>query len=242
MKKKNLSISFIFPVYNEQKRLKFLFKNIVQYEKYYNGCEYIFVNDGSKDKSLNYILKFIKKNNKNKKYKLISYRKNMGKGYALKTGVKQAKKNWILTLDTDLSVELSQINNWFKLYNLDYNTVYFGSRNHIKSVLDAKFYRKLLGFILNIFLKIVFEKKVHKIKDTQCGFKLYPKTIAKKIFKNMFTYNFAHDIEILIRLNKKKIKVLELPVNWKHYDDSKVNIILDSLKIIYSICKIKRNV
>lgn len=241
MKKKNLSISFIFPIYNEQKRLKFLFKNIAQYEKNNNGCEYIFVNDGSKDKSLRYILKFIKNKNKNKKYKLISYRKNMGKGYALKKGVQQANKHWILTLDTDLSVELLQINNWFKSYNLNYNAVYFGSRNHIKSVLDAKLYRKVMGSILNIFLKVVFEKMMYKIKDTQCGFKLYPKKIAKEIFKNIFTFNFAHDIEILVKLDKKKIKVIELPVNWKHYDNSKVNIILDSLKIIYSIYKIKRN-
>ena len=72
MKIKNLSISFVFPIYNEEKRLKFLFKNITQYEKKNNGNEFIFVNDGSKDKSLEYILDFIK--NKNKRYKLISYK------------------------------------------------------------------------------------------------------------------------------------------------------------------------
>ena len=82
MKIKKISISFIFPVYNEEKRLKSLFKNITQYEKKNNGNEFIFVNDGSNDKSLAYISDFIK--DKNKKYKLISYKKNMGKGYAKK--------------------------------------------------------------------------------------------------------------------------------------------------------------
>ena len=237
MKIKNLSISFVFPIYNEEKRLKFLFKNITQYEKKNNGNEFIFVNDGSNDKSLEYILDFIK--NKKKKYKLVSYKKNMGKGYALKMGVKEAKKDWLLTLDADLSVKLTQINNWLKIYKLKYNNVYFGSRNHPKSILEAKLYRKVIGIILNTLLKIVFKKKEYQIKDTQCGFKLYPKKIAKKIFKNIFTLNFAHDIEILIKLSKQKINVIELPVEWKHYSESKVNIITDSFKIVFSIFKIK---
>lgn len=240
MKIKNLSVSFIFPIYNEEKRLKSLFRNIIQYEKKNNGNEFIFVNDGSNDKSLEYILDFVKKKNKN--YKLVSYKKNMGKGYALKMGVKEAKKNWLLTLDTDLSVKLIQINNWFKIYKLNSNNVYFGSRNHSNSILDAKLHRKILGNILNVFLKIVFEKNISQIKDTQCGFKLYPKKIAKKIFKNIFTFNFAHDIEILVKLNKKRVKVIELPVKWKHYSESKVNIIKDSLKIIFSIYKIKNKI
>jgi dolichyl-phosphate beta-glucosyltransferase len=237
MKIKNLFVSFIFPIYNEEKRLKSLFKNINKYEKKYNGSEFIFVNDGSKDKSLEHIVDFIK--DKNKRYKLVSYKKNMGKGYALKMGVKEAKKDWLLTLDVDLSVKLTQINNWFKFYKLNTNNVYFGSRNHPKSVLEAKLYRKIIGNILNIFLKITFEKNVSKIRDTQCGFKLYPKKVAKKIFRNIFTFNFAHDIEILTKLNKKKIKVIELPVKWKHFSQSKVNIITDPLKMIFSIYKIK---
>ena len=52
---KNSSVSFIFPIYNEEKRLKNLFKNIIQYEKKNKGNEFIFVNDGSTDKTLNYI-------------------------------------------------------------------------------------------------------------------------------------------------------------------------------------------
>ena len=163
----------------------------------------------------------------------------MGKGYALKIGVKEAKKDWLLTLDADLSVKLTQINNWLKIYKLKYNNVYFGSRNHPKSILEAKLYRKVIGIILNTLLKIVFKKKEYQIKDTQCGFKLYPKKIAKKIFKNIFTLNFAHDIEILIKLSKQKINVIELPVEWKHYSESKVNIITDSFKIVFSIFKIK---
>lgn len=232
------SISFIFPVYNEENRLKFLFKNIIDYEKKNNFNEYIFVNDGSTDNSLNLLKKFTNRNKK--KFQVISYFKNMGKGHALKMGVQKAKKKWILTLDTDLSVKLNQINFWFKRYNLSNNKVYFASRNHPESVLEAKFYRKLIGSVLNVILKLLFNKNEIYIKDTQCGFKLYPKKIGKKIFKKILILNFAHDIEILAKLNKFNISVIELPVRWKHYGESKVNIFLDSIKIIYSIFIIKK--
>ena len=239
MSKNNYSISFIFPIYNEEKRLTNLFKNLTKFELKNNNCEYIFVNDGSLDRSLNYILTFIKKNKK-KNYRIISYKKNKGKGFALKEAVKIAKKKWILTLDADLSVKLEQILYWFKNYEINKKKVYFGSRNHDLSIIEAKTYRKLIGKILNIFIELILSKKISYIKDTQCGFKLYPNIIGKLVFNKISIFNFAHDIEILTILVKKNIKVLELPIKWKHHDDSKVNIFLDSIKFLFSIFQIKR--
>ena len=94
------SISVIYPVYNEETRLNRVFTDINKFDlnNKYIKKEYIFVNDGSTDKSLSLIKKKIKKN---KKIKVISYKKNKGKGYALKQGVNNAKNNWILTTDSD---------------------------------------------------------------------------------------------------------------------------------------------
>ena len=63
------SISFIFPVYNEENRLKFLLK-ISLIMKKNNFNEYIFVNDGSTDNSLNLLKKFTNRNKKISSYKL----------------------------------------------------------------------------------------------------------------------------------------------------------------------------
>ena len=51
---------------------------------------------------------------------------------------------------------------------------------------------------------------------------------------------FAHDIEIVVLAAKKKIKIIELPINWKHQKGSKINLIKDSFDIFWSICKIKK--
>ena len=75
------SISIIYPVYNEEKRLRKTFLDIIKFEKSnkFLKKEYIFVNDGSSDRTLSVIKKEFQ-NNKNIKVKLISYNKNMGKG------------------------------------------------------------------------------------------------------------------------------------------------------------------
>ena len=105
------SLSIIFPVFNEELRLKSSFnhiKNFLRKKKKFK-TEIIFVDDGSKDNSYNLIEKYIKETKKNKKIniKIIKSKNNLGKGHALKIGVKKAKYDWILTTDIDMSVSLS---------------------------------------------------------------------------------------------------------------------------------------
>ena len=91
------SLSIIFPVYNEELRLKSSFNHIRSFlkkkKKFKN--EIIFSDDGSQDNSYNLIIEFIKsfKSNKKIKIKVVKLRKNLGKGAALKMGVKYAKYN-----------------------------------------------------------------------------------------------------------------------------------------------------
>ena len=124
------SLSIIFPMYNETKRLFRTFDDIEKFQKrnLIKNLEYIFVDDGSSDDSIKKVLNFFK-NKKNIKYKIVKIQINSGKGNALKKGILAAKKDWILTLDTDISVSLLQLQKWIKKKSIDNNSVYFGSRN-----------------------------------------------------------------------------------------------------------------
>jgi len=235
------SISVILPLFNEEKRLKKAFRKIVNFskKKKINFIEFIFVNDGSSDKSEEMIKKFMKDKRKFKKRKFYYFKlqKNSGKGAALKLGVKKAKGEWILTSDIDFSVSLSEINNWLKKkYINSLNQVYFGSRSHRLSKVSSKFYRKLIGNLLRFLINFILDIK---LRDTQCGFKLYKKNVAKKIFSKMRFVGFEHDIEIVMLLKKEKLKIIELPVNWKHVNLSKVNLITDSFKFFFKVFHIK---
>ena len=181
--KKIKNISFIIPIFNEESRLDSLFKRIIFFTNKYKKItsEFILVNDGSQDNSYIKIKKFINKVQSIKKINIFlkSYKTNKGKGYALKRGALISKYDWLLTLDADLSVDFSQIIDWDNKYNINKNYVYWGSRALDTSKVKSLMIRRLLGYILRFILSIFFN---FKIKDTQCGFKLYHKSIAKKLF------------------------------------------------------------
>jgi len=235
------ALSIIFPLFNEENRLPKLFKEIKKFLiKNKLNIEFIFIDDGSIDNSLILIKKFKKENIKKIDIKIIKYKKNRGKGYALKQGVLIANKKWILTMDIDLSVSLKQINSWVKnRFIKNGNNIFFGSRLLKKSNIIAKKYRVFTGNIFNILLRLMINDKFLNIKDTQCGFKLYKKSLAKIIFKNIKENGYIHDVEILILIRKKKFRVYELPVNWIHKDGSKINIIKDSIKMLIDLFHLK---
>ena len=236
------TLSVILPLYNEEKRLNNLFIKINQFKFLdKNKIEFIFVDDGSNDNSYLLIKNFINRNKKKIDLKLISYKSNKGKGFALKKGVAKAKHDWIITVDIDLSVRLEQIKIWLKKNLISKKLrVYFGSRLINGSKVKAKKNRRFIGFIFNIILRKILNSDLLNIKDTQCGYKLYEKNIAKKIFKRLTENGYIHDVEILILLKKSKILVKELPVEWCHKHGSKINLFIDSLVMLKNLFILKK--
>jgi len=78
-----------------------------------------------------------------------------------------------------------------------------------------------------------------KIKDTQCGYKLYKKKAAKFVFLKLKELGFDHDLELVILLKSKHIEIRELPVNWKHKNNGSLNIFWDPIKMFIGIFAIK---
>ena len=235
--------SIIIPLYNEEVRLDYCFDIIEKFLKKNRNFffEIIFVNDGSIDYSKKKILKFINKNKKkflNSKIKLISYTKNMGKGYAIKRGILVSKSKWILTCDLDMSVLPEQYLTW-KRKKLIKNTncAYIASRTHKNSKIKSKFVRRRLGSTLKLILFNFFNLK---ISDTQCGFKVFHSSYIKKIFYKIKCYGYAFDVETVLLLNNNNIKIIELPILWIHRPGSKVNLIKDSVRFFLDLLNLKR--
>ena len=136
-----------------------------------------------------------------------------------------------------MSVSLFQFSEWLKkkLINDKYY-VYFGSRTHKKSIVKKSFFRNVLGNIMRLLVALILNIK---IRDTQCGFKLYKKKIAKMIFPKIKNNGFDHDLEIVLQLKSKKIEIKELPVRWVHKDNGSLNILLDPIKMFIGIFKIR---
>jgi dolichyl-phosphate beta-glucosyltransferase len=164
-------------------------------------------------------------------------KRNLGKGWALKLGVKKAKHDWILTTEIDMSVSLFQFLNWMKkkLIHKKY-FVYFGSRTHKESIVKKNIFRNMLGNVMTFCISAVLNIK---IKDTQCGYKLYKKKVARLIFSKLKNCGFEHDVELVLLLKSKQIKIRELPIKWVHKTSSSLNILWDPVKMLVGIFLLK---
>ena len=229
------NLSIIIPLYNEEKRLKKSLISLIKFIKIKpkKKIEIIFVSDGSTDSTNKIISLFIKENKKILKSFLIKYAKNVGKGYAIKKGILKSKNDWILICDADMSVNPNQFNIWYQNKKIiDKNKAYFGSRRHEKSNVKSSIVRKTLGLIFILFIRILLNIR---LKDSQCGFKIFHRSYALKIFKKISSFRFAFDIELTILLTKFKINIIELPLKWVHQDGSKLSLFYDIPKMIYDI-------
>ncbi len=230
-----IDISLIFPAYNEELRLPKTIDQTLKYlEKRKLNYEIIIVDDGSKDQTSKIVLDLCKEY---PQIRLLSYAVNRGKGYAVKFGVLNSKGKLVLFADADGATPIVELERLEQGIAEGYD-IAIGSRalNSNDTKVIAQWHRKLIGRIYNLFVNLFV---VPKIKDTQCGFKLFKQAVAREVFSKQKSEQFSFDVEILFIARKAGYKIVEIPVNWKNVPGSKVNLGWDSLLMGRDILKFR---
>jgi len=229
---KNLSV--VIPVYNEELRFEKGFEICRKFAEKYINWEFIFVNDGSTDKTEEIVKNSIKDFSQ---MKLVSYGKNQGKGFALKQGVEKTGKSFILITDIDFSTPIKELRKFYPLIKNNIDMV-IGSRKvkGAQIVERQRMLREWLGArftdLSNLWLGL-------NISDFTCGFKLFKADVAKKLFKFSKIKRWGYDAEIIYLAFKKGYKVKEVPVIWKNDERTKVFLIKDIFRSLLDLLLIK---
>lgn len=235
------SLTILIPSFNESKRIKKSLNDIDFFisQQSNKSIYVIVVNDGSKDNTKHVVNNWIENESKNRNcFKLIGYENNKGKGYAIKEGILNASSDLILYTDADGAAPIKEVEKliyWIEKGNFD---IAVGSRvlQDENSKTEMSFNRKFVGRIFHTILKILGLAPVY---DTQCGFKLFKTSAAKKLTEYQQCFGFSFDIEYLYLAKKLGYKVKEVPINWHHIEGSKVSVIRDSMKMFLEIIKIR---
>lgn len=231
-----MDLSIIIPAYNEEKRIEKTIQNIVSYlsKKFADNYEIIIVDDRSKDKTVEIVKKLSREN---EKIKIMVNEENYGKGYSVKKGMLNAQGKYLLFSDADLSTPIEELDKLLFWIEKGYD-IAIGSRSLKDSqvIVHQPFYREMMGKIFNKLVKIWC---LSDFVDTQCGFKLFNKEVAKEIFTQTKINRFAFDVEILYLAKRNGLRVKEIPVRWINSPASRVNPIFDSLKMLIDLLQIR---
>lgn len=227
-----LFLSVIIPVFNESKRLDNLDKVISYLESKKDlKSEIVVVNDGSTDETLSLLKKL-------KEMKIISYNKNRGKGFAVKTGMLGASGDYRLFLDVDLSTPIEELEK--VLQQIPKFGVIIGSRktDSAKVLVKQSFLRENLGKGFTKLSQIILQVGV---SDFTCGFKCFSKEAAEAIFNKVRVDRWGFDSEVLFLSKKYGYTVKEVPVSWANDKNTKVRFPQDIFNSFAELITIRLN-
>ena len=198
--------SLVMPAYNEADTLEKVVDRVDRVVRR-TGLKYelIVVDDGSLDGTLR---KANNCANNNSHIKVIGYRKNLGKGYALKTGFTHATGDTVIFMDSDLDISPEHITRYVEA--LKHGDVVIASKWHPQSSVEIPLMRRFLSHSFNVLVKLLTGIKV---KDTQTGLKAVRRKRLESVFSKLAVKRYAFDVELLAVANFHGLKVVELPVN-----------------------------
>jgi len=235
-----MKLSIIIPAYNEEDRIVPTLEETISYlSKQPFETEILVVSDGSGDRTCAAVHDLPIKHPR-VAVQALEYRPNRGKGYAVKFGMLKGTGDRILFMDADYSVPMEELKKGFVLLDAGYDIAIASRAVSGATVAQSQgFLRSLSGklytIIQNAYLGLSF-------KDTQCGFKLFTREAAHRLFAMQKLHSVIFDPEILWLAKQQGFKTGEFPVTWRHHEDSRIKYdsIRKSLFIFEELFRIRR--
>ncbi|KAL4188863.1 hypothetical protein AMTRI_Chr08g162610 [Amborella trichopoda] len=240
-------ISLIIPAFNEEHRLPLALDETMSYLQQRAAAdksftyEVVIVDDGSTDKTSKVAFDWARKYTIDN-VRVILLGKNHGKGAAISQGMLHSRGELLLMLDADGATKVTdleklelEIRSSFEkeLHSRaarpsdsnpkfsDVAIATFGSRAHLEqqALATRKWYRNIL---MKGFHIVVLLTAGPGIRDTQCGFKMFTRAAAQKLFTNIRLRRWCFDVELVYLCKYLNIPMIEISVNWSEIPGSKV--------------------
>jgi glycosyltransferase involved in cell wall biosynthesis len=229
--------SIILPAFNESSRIgPSLEKALAFVREQQWDCEIIVVNDGSFDDTAEIVKSFMPRA---PELRLLENPGNHGKGYSVRNGMLNARGDILLFSDADFS---SPIYESIKLIGAIEQgaDVAFGSRWLLAETQTKRqsLLRQFVGRAYNRLLRVVLGLPY---KDTQCGFKACTRHAAEVVFTRQQIEGWGFDPEVLFIARKFGLKMTEVAVEWANDDRSKVNPVVDGIKMFCELLTVRLN-
>ncbi|KAI0954489.1 hypothetical protein AcW1_006368 [Taiwanofungus camphoratus] len=206
--------------------------------------EILVVDDGSTDDTAQQTLKFAL-GYPDSNIRVVQLVENAGKGGAVRHGMLYGRGRRLLMVDADGASRFEDLELlWKEMDRIapdEGAAVVVGSRAHLvktEAVVKRSFLRNVLMYGLHTILRIV---GVGHIRDTQCGFKLFSRAAAQRIFPFQHLPTWIFDVELLLLAKQLCMPVAEVPIEWHEVSGSKLNVVTDSLQMLRDLLVLRAN-
>ena len=226
-------LSVIIPAYNESARIVATLESL---SNYLHGQSYtwevITVDDGSSDDTASIVEQWALGH---ERFRLERIR-HAGKGAAVRHGMLAATGKYRFMCDADLAMPVSHLSDFLR-YMRAGNDIVIGSRQ----IAGANRYgesqfRHLLGRGFNKLVQMIAVSGFH---DTQCGFKCFSAAAAETLFPLQRTSGWGFDVELLHLASRRGMRIQEIPIDWRHDADSRLNPAFAGLNMLGDVIAVR---
>jgi glycosyltransferase involved in cell wall biosynthesis len=225
-------LSIVIPAYNEALRIGSTLEKVRQYGETRNfSFELILVDDGSRDETPQILQDF---QERYAKARILRNEPNRGKGFTVRRGVLEARGEFVLFTDADLSAPIEETNKLLAALETSGADAAVGSRALDRRLIGIHqpWRREMAGRVFNLLVRMFTGLK---IRDTQCGLKLFRRATTRRAFELQRVTGFGFDPEVLFLIQHLGAKIVEVPVRWNDNPATKVHFLRDSTRMFLDL-------
>jgi glycosyltransferase involved in cell wall biosynthesis len=229
-------LSIVIPAYNEALRLGSTLEKVRQYleSRNYSG-ELIVVDDGSTDQT-GQLLEEVQR--LRPAVRVLRNDSNRGKGFSVRRGVLEARGELVLFTDADLSAPIEETNKLLAALESAGADAVVGSRALQRRLIGVHqpWWREWAGRAFNWLVRFFTGLR---IRDTQCGLKLFRRLSTRRAFELQRVNGFGFDPEVLFLIERFGGRVVEVPVRWNDSPATKVRFLRDAARMFLDLLALR---
>lgn len=223
-----MKLSVIIPVYNELNTIEEIIRRVKAVDL---ADEIIVVDDGSTDGTRDLLQNLAPKD---PTLNLILHDRNQGKGAAVRTGINQARGDYLIIQDADLEYDPRDYHAILKPMEEGLADVVYGSRFLGAPRRTTMFWHMVANKMLTLMTNVLYNSI---LSDMETGYKLFKREIITNIPLKAKRFNI--EPEITAKLLKRKIRIYEVPItfNPREYSEGKKIGLKDAFEAIWTLLK-----
>jgi glycosyltransferase involved in cell wall biosynthesis len=197
--------------------------------------EVIVVSDGSVDGTAERVLE-----SELQGVRVLYYDRNLGKGYAVKTGAREARGRWVGYIDADLDLDPGALPGYVAVAERDGLDFAIGSKRHPDSKVHYPRSRRVTSWIYQQLVRVLFRLDV---RDTQVGLKVFRREVAREVMPLLLVKRYAFDIELLAvgrAFGFERVRELPITLDYRFTGSgvrstAALHAVIDTLAVFYRL-------